>query len=244
LPRALRMALLVAAGMMLFTGATWSRCGGDGCPDLGALESPPARAVTLSELPSHVPNAFVAVEDRRFRRHRGVDWLRVPGALAANLRAGSVQEGFSTITMQLARNAFPERLPRSRRTLSRKLLEMRVAQEIERSFGKDAILEMYLGRISFGGGAIGIQDAARDYFGKRPAELTLAEAATLAAMPKAPADYDPRRDPERSRARRDLVLTLMERQGLIDARAAQAARGAPLRVRGAPGAGPRAAAVR
>jgi transglycosylase-like protein len=232
LPHATRVALLITAGLLLLTGATWSRCGGAGCPALTVLREPApgSAAVRLDALPAYVPNAFVAVEDRRFRRHRGVDWLRVPGALAANVRAGGVQEGFSTITMQLARNAFPERLPRSRRTLSRKLTEMRVAQEIEQAFGKDAILEMYLGRIYFGGGAHGIEEAARDYFGKPAAKLTLAEAATLAGMPKAPADYDPRRHPARARARRDLVLTLMQQQGLLDARDAQAAREAPLRV--------------
>jgi penicillin-binding protein 1A len=225
--------------MMLLTGATWSSCGGEGCPDVKALGEPSPLApepVLLAALPAYVADAFVAVEDRRFRRHRGVDWLRVPGALAANMRAGGVREGFSTITMQLARNAYPERLPRTRRTLPRKLMEMRVAQEIERQFGKDAILEMYLARIPFGAGALGIGEAAREYFGKPTARLTLAEAATLAALPKAPADYDPRRHPQSARARRDLVLTLMERQGLVDAGAARAAREAPLRVR--PAAGP------
>jgi penicillin-binding protein 1A len=230
------VALLAAAGMLLFSGATWSRCGGAGCPDLKDLRpsAPGPVPVRLSELPAYVPNAFVAAEDRRFRRHRGVDWLRVPGALAANLHAGGVQEGFSTITMQLARNAFPELLPSRQRTLSRKLMEMRVAQQIERAFGKDAILEMYLGRIWFGSGAQGLEEAARVYFGKPAARLTLAEAAALAALPKAPSDYDPRLHPERARARRDLVLSLMERQGLADAAAAQAARKSPLRVRGGP----------
>ena len=244
LPHAMRVALLITAGLVLLTGATWSRCGGAGCPDLSVLREPApgSTAVRLRQLPAYVPRAFVAVEDRRFRRHRGVDWLRVPGALAANLRAGGVQEGFSTITMQLARNAFPERLPGSSRTLSRKLTEMRVAQEIEREFDKDAILEMYLGRIYFGNGAHGIQEAARQYFGKPAANLTLAEAALLAGMPKGPADYDPRRHPDRARDRRDLVLALMQEQGLIAARDAQAAREAPLRVQPALGASyPRAA---
>jgi penicillin-binding protein 1A len=247
------VALIAAAAVTLLVGAAWTRCGWAGCPDVQALsayqpggapvvldrEGRPAgelaplegQRVRLQELPPYVPKAFLAVEDRRFRRHRGVDWLRVPGALAANVRAGGVQEGFSTISMQLARNVFPERLPGSQRTLARKLTEIRVAQEIERRFAKDEILEMYLNHIYFGNGVRGIAAAARHYFGKPAAKLTLPEAATLAALPKAPTDYDPRRHPERARARRDLVLQLMEDQGLLASREARAARAAPLRVR-------------
>jgi penicillin-binding protein 1A len=186
--------------------------------------------VAIASLPPYVGEAFVAVEDKRFRDHEGVDWRRVPGALLANLRSREIEQGFSTITMQLARNVFPERLPWTQRTLRRKALEIRVAGAIEDRFTKDEILELYLNHIYFGGGAYGIDAAARYYFGKAATELTLSEAATLAAVPRAPALYDPRREPERARARRDLVLTLMEQQQRVDVRAAQDARGSELAV--------------
>ncbi|MBW3534906.1 MAG: PBP1A family penicillin-binding protein [Gemmatimonadetes bacterium] len=227
----------VAAGLTLAVlgVVAWERCGVRGCPDVRTLAAyqpdgapqlldregkPFARlrpvdrvVVPLDSVPEVVREAFVSVEDRRFRGHRGVDWLRVPGALWANVRAGGVREGFSTITMQLARNVFPDRLPARERSPLRKLLEMRVAGAIEDHFTKDEILELYLNHIYFGDGVHGIAAASRHYFDKPPPELTLREAALLAALPKGPATYHPRRHPERARARRDLVLTLMERQG-------------------------------
>jgi penicillin-binding protein 1A len=110
----------------------------------------------------------------------------VLGAVWNNVRAGGVQEGSSTLTMQLARNVFPEDLPGQERTLGRKILEVRVAQEIEDTFTKDEILEMYLNHIYFGNGARGIEAASRHYFGRGAKDLTLPQAALLAAMPKAP----------------------------------------------------------
>jgi 1A family penicillin-binding protein len=240
-------ALLVP--LVIGLGAAWglyANCGFGGCPDVRQLTAyqpggapvlldrhgerfadlaPYERVVvSLDSLPAHVADAFIAVEDRRFWRHRGLDWRRVPGAALANLRAREVTQGSSTISMQLARNIFPRELPGTERTMKRKLQEARVAQLIERSFDKRAILEMYLNHIYFGGGAYGIEAAGRLYFGKAARELTLAEAATLAALPKAPSHYDPRREPERSRQRRDLVLTLMEQQGLVRFADAEAAR--------------------
>jgi 1A family penicillin-binding protein len=243
----------VAAGMAAAAfGALllYSNCGLRGCPDVSQLAAyqpggapvlldrsgerfadlaPYERViVSLDSLPPHVANAFVAVEDRRFWSHGGVDWQRVVGAALTNLRARGVQQGSSTISMQLARNIFPRELPGSERTYRRKLQEARVAQLIEGRFAKSEILEMYLNHIYFGGGAYGIEAAARLHFDKAAADLTLPEAATLAALPKAPTHYDPRREPERSRARRDLVLTLMERQHLVDEDAAAAARATEL----------------
>jgi 1A family penicillin-binding protein len=231
----------------------YSNCGTGGCPDVRQLTAyQPGGApvlldrygekfadlapyeriiVSLDSLPSHVPNAFIAVEDRRFWEHQGIDWRRVPGAAVANLRARGVSQGSSTIPMQLARNVFPRELPGSDRTLKRKLQEVRVAQLLELTFEKREILEMYLNHIYFGGGAYGIEAAARLYFGKAAEDLTLAEAATLAALPKAPTHYDPRREPEQSRARRDLVLTLMERHRLVGFEEADAARSTDLAVR-------------
>lgn len=234
---------LAAVGALLLIG--WTRCGVSGCPDVDLLNAyqpgggsllldrygePVARltplarkTVPLSALPSYLPEAFIAVEDKRFRQHDGVDWRRVPGALVANLRSRGVEQGFSTITMQLARNVFPERLPFQQRTLRRKLLEIRVAGEIEDRFTKNEILELYLNHIYFGGGAYGVDAAARYYFGKPAAALSLAQAATLAAIPRAPTLYDPRHQPERARARRNLVLRLMEQQGRVETKAAAAA---------------------
>jgi 1A family penicillin-binding protein len=246
----------VLALVVVLVGLAWNRCGFTGCPDVGRLSSyRPGGApvildrrgfpvgdlapmegelVGLKTLPPHVPDAFVAVEDRRFRGHGAVDFRRVVGALRENLRARRMDQGFSTITMQLARNVFPERLPGSQRTFVRKLLEVRVAQEIEQEFSKDEILEMYLNHIYFGHGARGIEAASRHYFGVPASKLGLAQAAMLAALPKAPTHYDPRRRPRQAKERRDLVITLMERQGRITPAAAQQARGEPVRVAAEP----------
>jgi penicillin-binding protein 1A len=249
----LQRAALAAAGVaFLFLGLIWGRCGIKGCPDVrrlasyrpggapvlldregrpfGDLAPVEGELVTLRSLPKHVPQAFLAVEDQRFYEHGAVDWQRVMGALWANLRSRKVEEGSSTITMQLARNVFPERIPGQERTLARKLLEVRVALEIESDFEKDEILEMYLNHIYFGNGARGIEAAARHYFGVHARELSLTQAALLAALPKGPGHYDPRRNPDAARARRDLVLSRMAEQNRITSDAAERARRAPLRV--------------
>ncbi|NIP83331.1 MAG: hypothetical protein GWM90_30535, partial [Gemmatimonadetes bacterium] len=242
-----RRHVLVAAGVLALAGwLLWRTCGLAGCPNVEVLTayqpgnapvvldraggevarlSPVSRElVALEGLPDVVAEAFMAVEDRRFREHGGVDWRRVVGSLLANVRAGGVEQGGSTITMQLARNVFPDRLPGQERTLRRKLLEVRVAREIEDHFTKDEILELYLNHIYFGGPIYGIETAARHYFGVGASGLDLAQAATLAAMPKAPNSYDPRDHPERARERRDLVLSLMVAQGRVDSAAAAGAR--------------------
>jgi penicillin-binding protein 1A len=242
----LRVVAIAALALVASCGVVWTRCGIRGCPDVGRLTAyQPDGApqvldrygrevgtlalanrvvVKLADLPHHVPDAFLAVEDKRFREHHGVDLRRVLGALVANVRARGIREGSSTITMQLARNLFPERIPGQHQTFSRKLLEARVAGSIERTYDKDEILELYLNHIYFGGGTRGIEAASQYYFRHPAAQLTLAEAALLAALPKAPTHYDPRRNPERARERRDLVLTLMEKQGRVDHAKAEAAR--------------------
>jgi penicillin-binding protein 1A len=249
-PPAVRAALIAAVVAVLFGALTWSRCGVRGCPDVRRLASyRPGGApvlldregrpfadlapvegelVTLRSLPRHVPQAFLAVEDRRFYEHGAVDWPRVAGALWANVRSRKVEEGSSTITMQLARNVFPEEIPGQQRTLSRKLLEVRVAFGIEHAFKKDEILEMYLNHIYFGNGARGIEAAARHYFGVHARDLSLSQAALLAALPKGPGHYDPRRNPIEARHRRDLVLSLMAEQRRVPAADADRARQAPL----------------
>lgn len=179
--------------------------------------------VKLGKLPAYVPQAFIAVEDKRFYQHQGVDWKRVLGAAARNLRSAGFDQGSSTITMQLSRNIFSDRLRADDKSLRRKLFEARVAKRIERKFTKREILELYLNHIYFGGGAYGIQSASRYYFEKPAARLKLHEAALLAAMPKAPAHYDPRTKATRARARRNTVLRLMAAQGYITARQAEEA---------------------
>jgi len=245
----------MALGAMIAGMVVWlpyETCGFAGCPDVEKLLvyqpggapaildrngvhfadlAPFERSViTLEDLPGHVPAAFIAVEDKRFYRHNGVDWLRVLGAALANLREGRVTQGSSTLSMQLARSVFPEEVPGTERTLRRKLLEVRLAREIERKFSKAEILELYLNHVYLGGGAYGIEAAARRHFGKPAAELTLAEAASIAGLARSPAYYDPRRNPETSRQRRDLVLSMMAEQGLAAREDVDAALAAALEV--------------
>ena len=251
-----RTARLVAAGVLVYLGGwlLWLSCGLRGCPDVDVLASwrpggapelldrhgePFARLtpvehilVPLDSIPEHVVEAFIAVEDRRFREHDGVDRWRVLGALRANLKARAPSEGFSTITMQLARNVFPDRLPAGERSLGRKLLEVRVAGAIEDRFSKDEILELYLNHIWFGRGARGIAEAAWLWFGRPVTRLDPARGALLAALPRAPTHYDPLEAPEAARERRDLVLTLMEEQGRIAPERASAARSQGLGIAG------------
>ncbi|HEX6533213.1 MAG TPA: PBP1A family penicillin-binding protein [Gemmatimonadaceae bacterium] len=183
--------------------------------------------VPLARVPLHVRQAFIATEDRRFYQHNGLDWRAVVRAAVRNVAALGVREGFSTITMQVARNTFTRDIA-TRRTLRRKLLELRLARLLERNLSKDDILELYLNVIYLGNGTYGVEAASRDLFGKSVSRLTLAEGAMLAALPKGPSAYTPRRDPARARARRDLVLALMAREGYISLRRARAAAAEPL----------------
>jgi penicillin-binding protein 1A len=260
--RRLAWSLVIGAGVVwLFLGLAWGTCGFRSCPDparlvayqpgaapvlldgdgrpFATLSPAQHRLVPLDSLPEYVPRAFIAVEDRRFYHHHGVDWRRVVGAAIADLRAGGAEEGASTITMQLARNLFPDRIPGSARTLTRKLLEARVALAIEDRFSKREILELYLNNIYFGDGDYGIDAAARDYFGRPATRLTLAQAAALAALPRAPSYYDPRTHPSRARARRNLVLSLMAHQGVLDSVAAGRAETTRLAVAAEPPTGGR-----
>ena len=189
--------------------------------------------VKIAEIPKVVRDAFVLTEDKRFYKHSGIDWIRVPGAALKNLRAGSWDEGFSTITMQLARNVFPDRISRERRGMAglvRKVKEAKVARLIESRYSKDKILELYLNQINLGNGAYGVETASQRYFGKSVHDLNLAEAATLAALPKAPARYNPRRFPERTIQRRNLVVELMRRNGAINDADASLAKAYPLQL--------------
>ena len=184
-------------------------------------------SVPLASLPAYVPQAFIAVEDQRFYQHDGVDLVGIAGAIKDNLLGAS--RGASTITQQLVGNMHPDVIDRTDRTIGRKLREQAAAREMERRYTKAQILEAYLNQIAFGRGYFGIETAARHYFGKPSARLTLAEAASLAALPKGPALFDPVRHPERHRERRDAVLRLMRTQGYITAAQERAARTQPLR---------------
>src|SRR3954468_16679580 len=138
--------------------------------------------VRYNDIPPIVRQAFIDVEDKRFFQHSGVDWASVPRAVAVDLKNRNFAEGFSTITMQLARNIFPERISRDK-TLIRKLKEAKVARDIEDRYSKDRILELYLNQINLGNGSYGIESASQRYFGKTLKDLNLAEVATLAALP-------------------------------------------------------------
>jgi penicillin-binding protein 1A len=168
----------------------------------GAYKEAP---VVIDALPKHVPAAFLAIEDRRFYHHLGVDFRGMARAARANAKAGRTVEGGSTITQQLAKNAFlkPER------SLRRKAQEAVIAVYLELRLSKDEILARYLSSIYFGDGVYGLGAAARHYFGKPPEALSIGEAAMLAGMAKAPVDLDPVDHPKAAGDRARLVLEAM-----------------------------------
>jgi len=170
-------------------------------------------SISIRSMPKYLPQAFVAVEDHRFYQHDGVDVVGIAGALKDNIFGE--RRGASTITQQLVGNMHPTLIDRTDRSLGRKLNEQAAAREMEKHYNKDQILEAYLNQIPFGHGWYGVESAARHYFGKSASQLTLAEAASLAAMPKGPALYDPLRYPDRVVKRRNVVLSLMADQGFI-----------------------------
>jgi membrane carboxypeptidase/penicillin-binding protein len=240
----LALVLLVAA---VAAGDVWlATCGFERCPTsaeirgfrpseggrildrrgqtLGRVRAVRRANVPLARVPLHVRQAFVATEDRRFFDHDGVDWRGVLRASAVNVRALGVREGFSTITMQLARNTFAvER--QGERSMARKLLELRLSRLIEHTLTKEQILELYLNVIYLGNGVYGVEGASRDLFGRGVDRVTVAQAAMLAALPKGPSSYTPRRHPERALRRRNLVLALMAREGYLTAAQARGAVG-------------------
>ncbi len=174
------------------------------------------REMTLDEIPTALVRAVVAVEDRRFFDHAGVDLRGLGRALLVNISSGSVQQGGSTLTQQLMKNFFLS----SERSISRKLREAAMAMVAERRYSKYEILENYLNEIYLGqdgASAIhGVWEAAKFYFGREPADLSVAQMATIAGLIRAPNYYSPHRHPDRAEQRRNVVLDLMHRQGDID----------------------------
>ncbi len=183
-------------------------------------------SVPIRSLPTYVGEAFIAVEDQRFYKHDGVDVVGMAAAFKDALRGHA--RGASTITQQLVGNMHPDLIDRADRSIARKIHEQNAAREMERHYDKSQILEAYLNQIHFGHGWYGIEEASRHYFGIPAARLSLAQAATLAALPKGPALYDPVRHPDRARERRDLVLTLMAQQGYATSDAVAAAKAEPV----------------
>ena len=182
-------------------------------------------AVPLRELPDYVPKAFIAIEDRRFYAHRGVDpWGILRAVLADVLRRGASQGG-STITQQLAKNLFLTQ----ERTVSRKLQEVALALWLEHKFSKAQILELYLNRVYFGSGAYGVEGAAQRYFGKSARHLTLAEAALLAGLVQSPSRLAPSRNPDGAERRARAVLAAMTAMKFVGESAARLALAHPAR---------------
>jgi penicillin-binding protein 1A len=176
-------------------------------------------AIRLAELPAYAPKAFIAIEDRRFYSHWGLDPLGILRAVARNVTRRGGMEGGSTLTQQLAKNLFLTQ----ERTVSRKIQEAILALWLEHKYSKDQILELYLNRVYFGSGAYGIEAAANRYFGHSARKITLSESAMLAGLMKAPTKLAPNRNPDAATERAAQVLTAMAQEGFVTEKMAQIA---------------------
>ncbi len=177
------------------------------------------RTVSIKELPPALPRAFVAIEDRRFYSHYGLDPIGITRAMVRNLSSRGVAQGGSTLTQQLAKNLFLTQ----DRTFSRKIQEAILAVWLERTYSKDQILELYLNRVYFGSGAYGVEAAAQRYFGKSARAVNVAEAAMLAGLVQAPSRLAPNRNPAAAERRAQMVIAAMVEQGVITEGSAKAA---------------------
>jgi 1A family penicillin-binding protein len=193
---------------------------------IGEVGSQIRTSVSLRSLPRYVGQAFIAIEDQRFYQHDGVDVVGIAGAIKDNILGE--RRGASTITQLLVGNMHPDIIDRTDKGLGRKLREQSAAREMEKHYTKEQILEAFLNQISFAHGWYGIEAASRHYFGKSASTLSLAEAATLAAMPKGPELYEPVKHPDRVKQRRNTVLALMAQQRYITQAQARAAQASPL----------------
>jgi penicillin-binding protein 1A len=187
----------------------------------------------LKALPPYLPKAFIAIEDRRFYDHHGVDPFGIARAVVANILRRGLSQGGSTITQQLAKNLFLTQ----ERTLTRKIQELVLAFWLERKFSKTEILELYLNRVYFGAGAYGVEAAAQRYFGKSARQVTLAEAAMLAGLVKSPSRLAPTRNPDGAERRAQVVLAAMSEAHLVTENMAKTAMAQPARVAPQAGAG-------
>ncbi|MBN1321443.1 MAG: PBP1A family penicillin-binding protein [Thermoleophilia bacterium] len=181
--------------------------------------------ISGKQIPDLMRYALVAIEDERYYKHSGVDFEGFVRALVTNIQAQGVDEGFSTITMQLVGNLY---LDRGDISFSRKWNEMALAWQLERKYSKNEILDMYLNTVYFGSNAYGVEAAARTYFDKDPMDLTIAEAALLAGLPQRPSGYSPRRHPQAAIGRRDIVINKMYELGFITKDEAEEALDTPL----------------
>jgi penicillin-binding protein 1A len=188
---------------------------------LGEFGEERRAVVSIQDVPAIMKQAILAAEDERFYQHGGVDTLGVLRALHANLLSGGKRQGASTITQQVAKNFFLS----SEKTYTRKLYEALLSFKIENNLSKDQIFELYINQIFLGQRAYGFAAAAQIYFGKPLAELTVAEAAMLAGLPKAPSAYNPVVNPKRARIRQEYVLRRMNELGFINDQQYQAALG-------------------
>lgn len=185
--------------------------------------------IPYNKIPKNLVNAFVAVEDKRFFEHNGVDIVRIAGAIIKDIKSGSAKEGGSTITQQLARNVFLS----DEKTFWRKTKEVSIAINLDRNYSKEQIMEMYLNKIYLGGGVYGVEAASKYYFDKsldQGQTLTLAQAAALAGTVKAPSYYSPFSEPAKAKERRDTILRLMYEQGMITEAEKEAAQNEPMPV--------------
>ncbi len=191
------------------------------------------RTVTLKELPPYLPKAFIAIEDRRFYDHFGVDPVGIGRAIVRNLTSRGGLQGGSTLTQQLAKNLFLTQ----ERTASRKIQEAILALWLERNYSKTEILELYLNRVYFGSGAYGVEAAAQRYYGKSARQVSLAEAAVLAGLVQAPSRLAPNRNPDAAQNRAELVIAAMSELGFITPGMTKTALGAPAQAARSNGAG-------
>ncbi|HEX6088847.1 MAG TPA: PBP1A family penicillin-binding protein [Gemmatimonadales bacterium] len=256
-PRSRRVLLLgligtLALGIAVVLALWFTVCMGNACPsvdNLGTYDPDQAAkvyaadgrhitdlglerrtVVPLNEMSPAVVAAFISTEDKRFYSHHGIDWIRVFGAAKDIIVERRIAGGASTITMQLAGNLWPDAIDRRDRSPRRKVREAKVAREIEEKFSKEKILELYLNQINLGNRAYGVEAASQRYFGKSVRDLNVAEAATLAAIPKAPERYNPRRYPNNSVQRRNVVLNLMRDNGRLSAAEAEQWKAYPLQL--------------
>lgn len=179
--------------------------------DVGVRGAMPSAPANLDTLPPHLPQALLSIEDRRFYGHFGIDPIGISRALYVNYRSGELRQGGSTLTQQLAKNLFLD----NERTLKRKAQEAFIALYLEQRFSKREIIELYLGRVYFGGGAYGIDAAAERFFAKPSADLTLGESAILTGLLKAPSDYAPSQSGRPAARRATLVMEAMVRDRVI-----------------------------